>query len=79
MKKHAGPIGRIHSDHQKFAMGEVDDVHHPEDDGQTKGHKGEKKAHQDPLKNGINDDHENVLKKTVQNSAVSPEFFRTDY
>ena len=76
MKKQAGPVGRIHSDHQKFAMGKVDDVHHPEDDGQAKGHQGKEKAHQDSLKNRINNNHErSYLEKPL--SAVSysgPEF-----
>ena len=80
MKKHAGPVGRIHSDHQKFAMGEVDDVHHPEDDGQAKGHQGKEKAHQDSLKNRINDDHERSYIEAVQHSASQPQnLFRTDH
>jgi hypothetical protein len=57
MEKKAGPVGRIHSNHQKFAMGEVDDVHHPEDDGQPKGHQSEEKAHQDSLKQSIEYNH----------------------
>ena len=36
----------IHADHQKFAVGEIDHVHHPEDDGQAQGHDGQDHAQQ---------------------------------
>jgi hypothetical protein len=38
-------------------VGKVDDVHHPKDDGEAKGDQSKKKAHQDPLKEGIENDH----------------------
>jgi hypothetical protein len=57
VKKKACPVGGIHSDHQEFTMGEIDDVHHTKDDGQPKGNQGEKKPHQNPLKYSVNKDH----------------------
>jgi hypothetical protein len=61
MEKKACPIGRIHPDHQELTMGEVDDVHHPKDDRQTERHQGEKKTHQESLKDRIEDDHSSNL------------------
>ena len=34
----------VHADHQELAVGEVDDVHHPEDDGEAQGDEGEDQA-----------------------------------
>ena len=53
---HARGLGRqkprVHADHQELAVGEVDDVHHPEDDGQAQGHQGENHADQHPRHDG---------------------------
>jgi hypothetical protein len=57
MKKETCPVGRIHPDHQEFAVGEVDDVHHAKDDGQAKGDQGEEEAHQDSLQDRIQNNH----------------------
>ncbi len=57
MKEKASPVGRVHADHEEFAMGEVDDVHDAEDDREPEGHQGKKKAHQDSLEDGIENDH----------------------
>jgi hypothetical protein len=38
-------------------VGKVDDVHHAEDDREAKGHQGKKKAHQDSLKECIENNH----------------------
>jgi len=46
MEQEARPVGRIHADHQEFAVGKVDDVHDAEDDREPKGHQGKEKAHQ---------------------------------
>jgi hypothetical protein len=34
----------VHADHQKFAVGEIDDIHHTENDGQPQGHQGQDHA-----------------------------------
>jgi hypothetical protein len=57
VQEQARPIGRIHANHQEFAMGKVDDVHHSEDDGETEGDQGKKKPHQDSLKECIEKNH----------------------
>ncbi len=40
---------RIHRDHQEFAMGEVDDVHQPEDQRAPYGNQSVEQPHQRPL------------------------------
>ena len=40
--------GNVHSHHQEFPMGEVNNVHYSKDKGQTQGDKGEDKPHEDP-------------------------------
>ena len=32
------PVSRISPQHQKFSMGDIDNSHHPEDDGEARGH-----------------------------------------
>jgi hypothetical protein len=44
MKK---PERNIHGDHQELAVGEIDDLHHPEDESETDARKGINAAEQD--------------------------------
>jgi hypothetical protein len=43
-------------------MGEIDNVHDTKDDGQTEGHQGEEKAHQDSLEDCIENKHKLIHK-----------------
>jgi hypothetical protein len=62
MEKKAGPVGGIHPDHQEFTVGKIDNVHHAKDNGQPKGDQSKEKAHQDPLKDCIEDNHKEFPK-----------------
>jgi hypothetical protein len=57
MEDETRPVGRVHPNHQEFSMSEIDDVHDPKDDGQTKGNQRKEKAHQYSLKDCVENDH----------------------
>jgi hypothetical protein len=50
VEKEACPVSGIHPDHQEFAVGKVDDVHHAKDNRETEGNQSEEETHQDSLK-----------------------------
>ena len=41
-----GQQAGVHADHEKFAVGKIDDIHHTEDDRQAQGHDGQHHAEQ---------------------------------
>jgi hypothetical protein len=60
-------------------VGKVDDVHHAEDDREAKGNQGKKKAHQDSLKECVENDHGHNSKMSnakiqISNQINSPNF-----
>src|SRR5665647_1313737 len=47
------PEGCIHGQHEELAVGEVDDLHHPKDEGEAHGHQGEDEAGEQPADQGL--------------------------
>jgi hypothetical protein len=50
------PERRVHADHHELAVGEVDDLHEPEDEAQPRRDEGVNEPHQQPADDGLNDD-----------------------
>ena len=73
---HARGLGRqkpgVHADHQEFAVGEIDDVHDPEDDGQAQGHQGQHHADQQTGYEGCEEDIHDERKPPARIKTARP-------
>ena len=50
------PEHGVHADHHELAVGEVDDLHQPEDEAQARRDERVDEAHQEPADDGLDDD-----------------------
>ena len=50
------PEGEVHGEHEEFAVGEVDHVHDPEDQGEADAQQSVNPPHEEPADEGLSDD-----------------------